>query len=109
VLLSDGTEVTVDQSLALVGSVGDAGLHRQLQVHQCYATEGVMNLAAQLLGETGGDCLTQSAKGIDALRNPEPDFYILGTKAYGRNNTFLLRAGWEQVDQVLTALDDQSA
>jgi len=109
VQLSDGTEVTVDQILALVGSVGDAGLHRQLQVHRCYATEGVMNLAAQLLGETGGDCLTQSAKGIDALRNPEPDFYILGSKAYGRNNTFLLRAGWEQVDQVLSALDDRSA
>ena len=104
VRLSDGTQVTVDQILALVGSVGDAGLHRQLQVHQCYATEGVMNLAAQLLAETGGDCLTQSAKGIEALRNPEPDFFILGSKAYGRNNTFLLHAGWEQVDQVLTAL-----
>lgn len=102
--LSDDSEHLVDEVLSLVGSVGDASIHQQLQVHQCYATDGVMSLSAALLGETGGDCLTQSAQGIDALRNPEPDFFILGSKSYGRNNTFLLRAGWEHVDEVIAEL-----
>ncbi len=108
VRLSDASTVVVDEILSLVGTVGDASLHQQLQVHQCYATDGVMNLSAALLGETGGDCLAQSAQGIDALRNPEPGFFILGSKAYGRNNTFLLRTGWEHVDEVLTELGQRS-
>lgn len=31
---------------------------------------------------------------------------MLGSKSYGRNNTFLLRVGWEQVTEVFAALDD---
>ena len=30
---------------------------------------------------------------------------MLGSKSYGRNNTFLLRVGWEQVAEVVEALD----
>ena len=100
-------EVTVDTVLSLTGSVPDASLYRQLQVHECYATEGVMSLAATLLGAVGGDCLTQVSAGVDALRNPEPRFFVLGSKSYGRNNTFLLRVGWEQVVEVFEALDTE--
>ncbi|MFE0808486.1 hypothetical protein ACFW4M_00915 [Streptomyces sp. NPDC058794] len=38
--------------------------------------------------------------GVDALRNPEPHFFILGAKSYGGLNTFLLRTGCEQVDRL---------
>jgi len=93
--------LSVDRVLALTGSVGDHEMYRQLQVHECYATSGPMKLAATLLGEGGGDCLTQSSHGADVLKNPEPDFFILGSKSYGRNNTFLLRVGWEQINEVL--------
>jgi thioredoxin reductase len=105
----DGTahEVVVDTVVSLTGAVPDASLYRQLQVHECYATEGVMNLAATLLGGAGGDCLTQVSAGVDALRNPEPRFFVLGSKSYGRTNTFLLRVGWEQVDEVFAALDTE--
>ena len=99
------TEVVVDEVVSMTGAVGDSRLYRQLQVHECYATEGPMNLAATLLGSAGGDCLAQVSAGVDALRNPEPRFFVLGSKSYGRNNTFLLRIGWEQVDEVVTALD----
>lgn len=97
-------EVVTDVVLSMTGSVGDASLYRQLQVHECYATEGPIALAATLLG-AGGDCLTQTAAGIDVLRNPEPGFFVLGAKSYGRTNTFLLRVGWEQVEEVFGALD----
>jgi hypothetical protein len=99
--------VTVDRILALTGSVGDAGLYRQLQVHECYATSGPMKLAAALLGAGGagaGDCLAQTSHGVETLKNPEPGFFILGSKSYGRNNTFLLRVGWQQVEEVFGAL-----
>jgi hypothetical protein len=29
---------------------------------------------------------------------------LLGAKSYGRNNTFLLRVGWQQVEEVLALL-----
>ena len=103
----DGTtnEVVADTVVSLTGSTPDASIYRQLQVHECYATEGVMNLAATLLGDAGGDCLTQVSAGVDTLRNPEPRFFVLGSKSYGRTNTFLLRVGWEQVAEVFAALD----
>ena len=101
-------EVVVDRILALNGGVGDHGLYRQLQVHECYATCGPMNLAAALLGEAGagagGDCLAVVAHGPDTLRNPEPGFFILGAKSYGRSSRFLLSVGWRQVDDVFGTL-----
>jgi threonine dehydrogenase-like Zn-dependent dehydrogenase len=96
-------EVVCDHVVSLTGYVGDASLYRQLQVHECYATAAPMNLSATLLGSAGGDCLAQPAVGVDALRNPEPHFFILGAKSYGRLNTFLLRTGYEQVDAVTGA------
>lgn len=102
---SSTREVVVDVVVSMTGAVGDSSLYRQLQVHECYATEGPMSLAATLLGSEGGDCLAQVSAGVDALRNPEPRFFVLGSKSYGRNSTFLLRVGWEQVEEVFTALD----
>ena len=102
-LRNGGVEhVEVDRVLALNGGVGDASIYRQLQVHECYATCGPMKLAAVLLGETGGDCLAQASHGPETLVNPEPGFFILGAKSYGRNSQFLLQVGWRQVDDVFS-------
>ncbi|HEV3078007.1 MAG TPA: hypothetical protein VHB47_26570 [Thermoanaerobaculia bacterium] len=95
-------QVTVDRVLSLTGAVGDHQLYRQLQVHECYATCGPIKLSAALLG--AGDCLEQASHGVEALTNPEPGFFILGSKSYGRNNSFLLRVGWDQVTEVFAAL-----
>ncbi|MCZ6507101.1 MAG: hypothetical protein O7A04_03495 [Acidobacteria bacterium] len=97
--------VTVDRLLGLTGSVGDHTMYRQLQVHECYATCGPMKLAAALLGAAGGDCLTQESHGAETLINPEPGFFILGSKSYGRNATFLMRVGWQQVEEVFSLLE----
>ncbi len=101
----DSEEVEVDHVLALNGGAPDASLYRQLQIHECYASLGPINLAAQLLaGDGGGDCLAVATPGAETLRNPEPGFFILGAKSYGRNSQFLLRTGWEQVDAVFGEL-----
>ncbi len=104
--LRNGTtdEVVVDRVVSLTGYVGDHNLYRQLQVHECYATSAPMNLSAALLGAAAGDCLQQESHGVDVLRNPEPNFFILGAKSYGRNSQFLMRVGWDQVDEVFEAL-----
>jgi thioredoxin reductase len=90
----------VERVIANVGYSPDRGIYRELQVHECYASLGPMALAAALLKHAGGDCLTVPSQGAAALRNPEPNFFILGAKSYGRNSNFLLRTGFEQVRDV---------
>ena len=48
--------------------------------------------------------MTQLCPGPETLRNPEPNFYILGAKSFGRNSQFLLRLGFEQVRDVFTLI-----
>jgi hypothetical protein len=95
----------VDLILALTGYVGDPGLYRQLQVHECYATSAPMKLAAALLGQGSSDCLAQVSHGAETLANPEPGFFVLGIKSYGRSSGFLMRIGWTQVDEVFSLLE----
>ncbi len=54
-------EVAADHVVSLTGYTGDPVLHRQLQVHECYATGAPMALSAALLsaGGAGADCLAQ--------------------------------------------------
>jgi hypothetical protein len=94
----------VERIIANVGYTPDNGLYRELQIHECYASLGPMKLAAALAGQRGQDCLKQTGHGPDALRNPEPNFFILGAKSYGRNAQFLLRNGFEQVRDALALI-----
>jgi hypothetical protein len=82
----------------------DNSIYRELQVHECYASRGPMKLATALLGAGAGDCLTTPAFGVDALENPEPNFWILGHKSYGRNTNFLLETGYGQVRDVVARM-----
>jgi hypothetical protein len=93
-----------DRIVANVGFSPDADIYRELQVHECYASLGPMALAAGLLKHAGGDCLTVPAQGAAALRNPEPNFFVLGAKSFGRNSNFLMRVGFEQVREVFTLI-----
>ncbi|OGF14554.1 MAG: hypothetical protein A2W00_06165 [Candidatus Eisenbacteria bacterium RBG_16_71_46] len=94
----------VDEVLVNTGFGPDDSLYRELQVHECYATRAPMKLAAALLAGGGADCLATPAFGVETLSNPEPDFYIVGHKSYGRSSNFLLETGFKQVDEVLGKL-----
>ncbi len=93
-----------DRVVANVGYTPDTDLYRELQVHECYASLGPMSLAAALLKVGSADCLSIPAQGAQTLKNPEPNFFILGAKSYGRNSQFLLRTGFEQVREVFTLI-----
>jgi len=95
--------IAVDRILAHVGFQPDRGIYNELQIHECYASAGPMQLAASLLG-AGGDCLSQPASSAEVLTNPEPGFFILGAKSYGRNSNFLIRTGVEQVKTLLASI-----
>lgn len=109
VVQADGARtLTVDRLVANVGYRPNTELFRELQVHQCYASEGPMKLAAYLLSQSAdasGDCLAQTGGGFETMVSPEPDFYILGAKSYGRNSDFLLKLGFEQIETLFEGLD----
>jgi hypothetical protein len=102
--------VRSDSVVALVGYGPDATIYDQLQVQSSYATDGPVRLAAELMRETGGDGMGMGARvTTDSLRNPEPDFYILGAKSYGTNSNFLMRVGHEQVRKVFEIIEGNAA
>ncbi|WP_420634796.1 hypothetical protein [Candidatus Palauibacter sp.] len=102
-----------DRIVANVGYEPDDRLYRQLQVHTCYASLGPMGIAAALLGEQGdgpADCLIdQDALGTETLQSPEPSFFILGAKSFGKNAAFLMRTGYEQVAGAFSLLGRHAA
>jgi len=70
-----------------------------------------MKLAGALLAQSGSgaDCLDQKSFGAETLAHPEPGFFILGVKSYGRRSDFLMRVGWEQVEDVFGLLASPTA
>ncbi|MCH6559065.1 FAD-dependent oxidoreductase [candidate division KSB1 bacterium] len=97
-------KVEVDRVIATVGYGPDNSIYRELQIHECYASRGPMKLAAALLGASSADCLAQESAGADTLKNPEPNFFIIGNKSYGRNPTFLIRMGLSQIVEVFSLI-----
>jgi hypothetical protein len=49
-------------------------------------------------------CGTVPPHGVEELSHPEPNFYIVGMKSYGRAPTFLTLTGYEQVRSIVAAL-----
>lgn len=100
-------EAEFDNIIANVGYRPNNSLYEELQVHECYASQGPMKLAAALLGASSGDCLDQTSHGPQTLITPEPNFYILGAKSYGRDSNFLVSIGLEQIRELFTIIGDR--
>ncbi|MCH2212347.1 MAG: NAD(P)-binding domain-containing protein [Fuerstiella sp.] len=92
--------LTCDRVVANPGFRPDNRPFEELQIHRCYATEGPIKLAAHLIGETSDDCLNQTGGTVELLSNPEPHFYILGAASYGRDPRFLMKNGFDQIEQL---------
>lgn len=97
-----------DRVVANVGYRPEDRIYAELQVHACYASGGPMKLAANLLSQANSaaavDCLDQGSCGPESLMNPEPNFYILGSKSYGRGSQFLMSVGFEQIRDLFTLI-----
>jgi thioredoxin reductase len=102
-------EFVFDHVIACVGYRPDIEIFRELQVQHCYASEGPMQLAVKLAENASADCLRQSAHGAAFLITTEPDFYILGSKSYGRNSSFLFSIGLEQIRELFALIGDRTS
>ncbi|KAB2397768.1 FAD-dependent oxidoreductase [Bacillus cereus] len=67
------------------------------------ATESV-EILAPLIDPNLHSCGTVRPHGEKELRQPEKDFYIVGSKSYGRAPTFLMATGYEQVRSIVAYL-----
>jgi Pyridine nucleotide-disulphide oxidoreductase len=93
----------VDRVIASVGYSPDTTIYRELQIQECPVTLGPHGVATALAKHSGEGAMP-AALGPAALKTPEPNFYVLGAKSFGRNSQFLLRTGFEQVREVFTLI-----
>jgi thioredoxin reductase len=93
-----------DRLIANVGYSPDITLFRELQVNTCPITLASFGLAPHLLKHASADTLALPPIPPAALRNPEPNFFVLGAKSFGRLSPFFLRIGFDQVRDVFAIL-----
>lgn len=93
----------IDQIISNTGSRPNLDMIREVRVDIDSSLEAVFDLA-ELIDPNIHSCGTVRAHGEAELRHPEKDFYIVGSKSYGRAPTFLMATGYEQVRSVVAHL-----
>jgi hypothetical protein len=93
----------VDRIIAATGQRPDLSLTRELRLDLDPWLEGVRALGP-LIDPNEHSCGDVPPHGHRELGHPEPGFYTVGIKSYGRAPTFLLLTGYEQVRSVAAAL-----
>lgn len=101
----DGRPVTlkVDRIVVATGFRPDLDLLREVRTALDPALEAPVALAP-LINPNLHSCGTVPPHGAAELAHPEPGFYIVGSKSYGRAPTFLMATGYEQVRSVVAAI-----
>ncbi|MGI5175335.1 NAD(P)-binding domain-containing protein [Dactylosporangium sp. CA-152071] len=104
VRLSDGTsDITADRIVAATGFRPDHGFISELRLDLDPVLGSTRSLAP-LIDPNEHSCGTVPPHGVDELTHPEPGYYAVGVKSYGRAPTFLLATGYEQARSVVAAL-----
>ncbi len=101
-------EFEFDRVIANVGFRPDDRIYGELQVDCCYGNGGTKRLGRALAAEDAANGFDKPARDAKTLLNPEPDFYILGAKSYGRDSRFLISHGLEQIRELFTIIGDRS-
>ena len=93
----------VDRIVVATGFRPDLAMLRELRVALDPALEAPPALAP-LIDPNVHSCGTVPPHGAAELVHPEPGFYIVGSKSYGRAPTFLMATGYEQVRSVVAEI-----
>jgi hypothetical protein len=93
----------VDEIIVATGLRPDLAMLRELRLGLDPAVEAPIALAP-LIDPNVHSCGTVPPHGVDELTQPEPNFFSIGMKSYGRAPTFLLMTGYEQARSVVAAL-----
>ena len=100
-------ELELDQIVVATGFRPDVSFLREVRIELDPAVEAPPALAP-LIDPNLHSCGTVPPHGVDELAHPENDFYIVGSKSYGRAPTFLMKTGYEQVRSVVAELAGDS-
>jgi glycine/D-amino acid oxidase-like deaminating enzyme len=104
VVVSSGErQIAADEVVAATGFRPDLGILRDVRLDLDPAVESP-SMLAPLIDPNVHSCGTVPPHGFEELRQPEPDFFVVGMKSYGRAPTFLMLTGYEQVRSVVCAL-----
>jgi hypothetical protein len=102
------TLATVDELVSVTGLRPDLTPLRELRLDLDPIMEAPKALAP-LIDPNLHSCGTVPPHGEAELRQPEPGFYVVGMKSYGRAPTFLMLTGYEQVRSIACALTGDAA
>jgi hypothetical protein len=94
----------IDEIIATTGSRPDFSFLREIRLNISHSLESVDALS-ELIDPNIHSCGTVRPHGELELQHPEKNFYIVGSKSYGRAPTFLMATGYEQVRSIAAALD----
>jgi len=92
-----------DRIIVATGQRPDLSLTRELRLELDPWLESVRALGP-LIDPNEHSCGSVPPHGHRELSHPEPGFYTVGIKSYGRAPTFLLLTGYEQVRSVAAAI-----
>lgn len=93
----------IDEIVVSAGARPDLSILSELRLDLDPGVESPSALAP-LIDPNLHSCGTVRPHGAEELKQPEPGFFIVGVKSYGRAPTFLLLTGYEQVRSVVSAL-----
>ena len=93
----------VDRIVVATGQRPDLGMTRELRLELDPWLESVRALGP-LIDPNLHSCGDVPPHGHRELAHPEPGFYTIGVKSYGRAPTFLLLTGYEQARSVVAAI-----
>jgi hypothetical protein len=104
VIVSDGTrDIVADRIVSATGFRPDHTITGELRL-DLDPIVGSTRALAPLIDPNLHSCGTVPPHGVDELTHPEPGYYAIGVKSYGRAPTFLLATGYEQARSVVAAL-----
>jgi hypothetical protein len=98
----------VDRIIAATGQRPDLALTRELRLQLDPWLESAKTLGP-LIDPNLHSCGSVPPHGHRELSHPEPGFYTVGIKSYGRAPTFLLLTGYERARSVAAALGGDMA
>ncbi|MEV4345464.1 FAD-dependent oxidoreductase [Actinoplanes sp. NPDC049596] len=102
--VSDGIRtVTADRIVSATGFRPDHTITGELRL-DLDPIMGSTRALAPLIDPNEHSCGTVPPHGADQLGHPEPGYYAIGAKSYGRAPTFLMATGYEQARSVVAAL-----
>jgi thioredoxin reductase len=98
----------VDRIIAATGQRPDLAMTRELRLDLDPWLESAKALGP-LIDPNVHSCGSAPPHGHRELAHPEPGFYTVGVKSYGRAPTFLLLTGYEQARSVAAAIAGDAA